>query len=308
MQDGQTDLMLHDARRRGCNMIAEASLYLSTRSLVRREPLYSARRFARLISDIPAGEVGATDLNRLRDVMQSRGFAARTIESTVADLLTVIHAVTGREVSKGSRVHVPRPEPKPVPLSSLDAIWKHCEPWLQSWLAVTYWTGLRISDSIRACNGTLPAECLRFQASKTGRNHVWPVPQWLRSWWPETFPLPRATDFNLRTLRRAIAAACTAATVPLWHPQQLRQRSITEWSRANATAGAIVHGCGLGVLAHYVDPLSVLESAAPRVRVPASMLGTHQAAPEESLLSAWRRCDPQARDLVTATAERMAAG
>lgn len=287
-------------------MIREATEYLSGRSIVRREPLYSARRFARFVADIPAANVRAEHLDQLRLVMQSRGYRARTIETTVADILTVIHGVTGQSPGRGRRIPVPRPEPKPVPLSSIDAIWPHCAPWLRSWIAVTYWTGLRVSDSLRVCNMPAPPECLRFQASKTGRNHVWPIPEWLRQWWPEFFPLPKATDFNLRLLRKSIADACTAASVPHWHPQQLRQRSITEWSRANATAGAIVHGCGLGVLAHYVDPLSVLEAAAPRVRVPVAMLGSYQPASEDSLLSAWRRCDPQARELVTATAERMA--
>jgi len=92
-------------------------------------------------------------------------------------------------------------------------------------------------------------------------------------------------------------------------PQNIRQASITEWSRSNATAGAIIHGCGLGVLAHYLDPLSVLESAAPRVRVPAAMRGDCKSEESEAtLLIHFRRMDAAAQGIISATAERLSAG
>jgi hypothetical protein len=91
-------------------------------------------------------------------------------------------------------------------------------------------------------------------------------------------------------------------------PKQIRQTSVTEWTRANATAGAIVHGSGLGVMAHYLDPLSVLESAAPRVRLPSCFGACTETASEDTLLSHFRRLDPAAQGLIAGTAERLAAG
>jgi hypothetical protein len=60
-------------------------------------------------------------------------------------------------------------------------------------------------------------------------------------------------------------------------------------------------------MAHYLDPLSILESASPRVRLP-SCFGASSPTGEESLLSNFRRLDPAGQGLVTMTLERLAAG
>jgi hypothetical protein len=77
---------------------------------------------------------------------------------------------------------------------------------------------------------------------------------------------------------------------------------------ANATAGAIVHGAGLGVMSHYLDHLAVLQSAAPRVRLPSCFGASSESGSEESLLLNFRRLDPAAQGLIAGTAERLAAG
>lgn len=74
-------------------------------------------------------------------------------------------------------------------------------------------------------------------------------------------------------------------------------------------AGAIIHGSGLsGVMQHYVSSIAVLESAAPRVIVPAAMRGRIQQADEDSLLANFRRLDQQAQSLITSMSDRLAAG
>ena len=117
-------------------------------------------------------------------------------------------------------------------------------------------------------------------------------------------PWQRSTDFWRKTLRDAISHVCDRAGVARWTPKQLRQRSITEWTRANATAGQLIHGCGIGVLSHYLDPLSVLESAAPQVRLPACFGAYSDTA--DRMTEVYRRLDQQGQQLVLHTAERMA--
>lgn len=87
-------------------------------------------------------------------------------------------------------------------------------------------------------------------------------------------------------------------------PKHVRQRALTEWSRADAMAGRIIHGCGLGVLDHYVDPLSILENAQHRVRLPVSF-GADQSSGEDVAVT-FRRLDPEAQQLVRSTIRRLA--
>lgn len=288
-------------------MIAEAHQYLAAHSIVRREPLYSANRFARLVSDMPADTVTTAHLQQYRQSCHSNGLKPRTIESSVSDLIAIIHHATGVRLPAGQRLRLTRPEPHPVDASIINAIWPHCVAWLRDWIALTWWTAMRLTDGMdcaaRLAGQSLPS-VLRVVASKTQRAHAWPVPAWLQTLWTGTAPpWHRSTDFWRKTLRDAISHVCDTAHAARWTPKQLRQRSITEWTRANATAGQLVHGCGIGVLSHYLDPLSVLEAAAPMVRVPACFGATVDTS--ERLLQCYQRLDSEAQGLVVATAERM---
>jgi len=293
-------------------MIAEARAYLAARTIVRREPLYSANRFARVIGDIPASTVTAAHLDQLRQNLTSSGLSARTIESTIADLLTVIADQTGSTPGHGHRLRLPKPRPKPVAIEVLNAIWPHCSPDLQSWLALTYWSGFRQSDGMRWLlthrTGQIPP-LIEWTASKTGKQHRQPLPDWLRAILDRgRYRFRTVSDFARRCIRGEIHAACLSVALEVWTPKQLRQASITEWTRANATAGAIIHGCGLRVLSHYIDPLSVLESAAPRIRLPVCFGACQGADSEATLLIHYRRIDPAAKSLLTGMAERLATG
>lgn len=157
---------------------------------------------------------------------------------------------------------------------------------------------------LRLSQGHTVDAVLSVTAAKTGRCQTYPVPSWLRAWLaPEGLPYRRVADFARKLVRKRLASACVAGGVTAWCPKQLRQRSITEWSRANATAGAIVHGSGLGVLGHYVDPVCVLEAASGRLRVPASFeAGSDDGQLERAIL----RLDSASRAALTAVAVRMA--
>ena len=293
-------------------MIEESVAYLAGRQIARREPLYSANRFARHMGDIPAAEVTTEHLDQLRICLQAVNLSPRTIETTIADLITVITAMTGTAPKSGRRIAAPRPRPQPVPLETINAIWPECSPSLQAWIAFAYWTGLRMSDTMRwLCEHKAKSfsSVITVIASKTRKEHCYPFPAWLAEIITNgPYRFRTVSDFAKRAIRCEINAACERASVGVVLPKHFRQRGVTEWTRANATAGAIIHGCGLGVLSHYLDPLSVLESAAPRVRLPACFGACTTEDSEANLLSSFRRLDPAAQGLIAGTAERLAAG
>lgn len=293
-------------------MQSEAAQYLAGRQIVRREPLYSANRMARLMGDIPASEVTADHLDELRKRMQAEGLASRTIESTIADIITVVTEITGSNPGRGHRVQLSQPQPKPVPLLSLESCWQHCSPQLRAFIALAYWSAFRQSDAMRwllenKAKG-IPV-VIQATAGKTRKRHVIPMPEWLAAILDAgRYRFRTVSDFARRCIRAEIHAACVQSGVEIWTPKHLRQRGITEWTRANATAGAIIHGCGLGVMAHYLDPLAVLESAAPRVRLPECFGACNQGSDEATLLTHFRRLDAAAQGLITGMSERLAAG
>lgn len=292
-------------------MIAESIEYVAERGIVRKEPIYSANRFSRMMSDLPASAVTQEHLIEFRRLATAAKLSPRTIESTIADLLTVILFVTKCRPDAGRKLQVRRPKPNPADIESISAVWPVCNIWLRQWLVIAYWTGLRLGDVISLqCNlSAKPPSSFTCDASKTGKHHVWPIPKWLQPWLKSVdLPYQRANCNARKRVRYALADACADTKQPVITPKQLRQRSVTEWSRANATAGSLIHGCGIGVLAHYIDPLSVLESAAPRVRLPSCFGADASQDAESGLITNFRRLDPAAQGLIAGTAERLAAG
>ena len=289
-------------------MIAESIAYLASRNITRKEPLYSANKMARLIGDIAAEDITTGTLVQFREAMLAAGLKPRTIESAISDIMTVVKWKTGREVPPGSRLRLTKPQPSPAERDIVDAIWPHAEPWIRAWMAFAYWTGLRLSDTLcvlKEHRGKPLPQVLRWTASKTGKHHVYPVPGWLRKIVGDTpYPLRTVKDFARRQVRAGLHSACVKAGVDVVCPKQFRQRSITEWSMANASAGALIHGRDLGILNHYVDPLSVLESAASRVRLPACFGATKDDG--EELLLSYKRLDPDGKAIVSSVASRLA--
>jgi len=273
---------------------------------VARTVVFSANRFCRYAGDLEVSEINAERIADFITRARSDGLSEWTIKGTLKDLKTVA-GFAGVSLIVPA-VKTPRPTPRPTPLSSIDKIWPHVGSWCQQWLAIAFWTALRLDDSIELQLTGLSGETIRWTASKTGRQHVWPCPQWLRKF-ADRIPLPysRAADHSQVLIRAELERCSRLASVDRVTPKQIRQASLNSWSKANATAGAIVHGCGLGVLSHYLDPLQILESAAPRVRLP-ECFGATSATGEESLLANFRRLDQSAQDLIAGTAERLAAG
>lgn len=109
-------------------------------------------------------------------------------------------------------------------------------------------------------------------------------------------------------LHRAVVAHVDRAGVRYVPPHGFRRFSITQWSTASPDAGRIVHGEGLGIRSHYVDPRRVLEDAAPRVRMPTAFLTRKEISDsmksEEELLTYYRRADRATRAAILHLARR----
>lgn len=286
-------------------LTAFAIQYVTRHRLRGKTPIYSARRFERLVGTRLPEQVTRADVDTYRSACVAAELSPKTTESSIGNIQTLVRAATGRELAAGRRLQVARPVPSPVALDVISATWAHSPDWLRQLIAVGFWAGMRLGDLLRVqLDLSGPVDVLRWRAGKTSTVHVCPVPDWLRSWLrPLSPPWRCVSDHARRSVRRQIASACAAGSVDLWTPKQLRQRSITEWSRSNATAGSIIHGSGLGVLAHYVDPLSVLDAAAGTVRLP-DCFGAGDTGPD--VVAMLRRLDPEARDLVIRTARRLA--
>lgn len=290
-----------------------AEYYTASREITRREFVYSANRFTRLLGPMRVNAVTTDVLCEYRDEMRKRKLQPSTIESSVSDMRTLVKAATGNLIDVGRRLHKPRPEPCPVTLHPLRACWPNLDEWVQQWTVISYWTALRLSDALSlqfTLTETVP-ERLTWKASKTGHVQRWPIPQWLKPWLiRRSMPIARVSDFSRRLLRLRIIDACERAEVPPWKPKSLRQYSLTQWMRASPAAGAVVHGCGLnGVLKHYVDPLSLLEDATDKLFVPQFFqIGDVKEPTEKNDLNAddlLNRMDPAVRSAMLKTLQSL---
>ncbi len=290
---------------------ALAEKYVSDHGLRARTIVSNCLRFERISGLTDVEKISTEVLVAFRQACLAMALSNVTTEKTITDVTTIVKHTLGKIPEVGKRLRQPRPEPKPAALDAIDAIWEASRSKrLQRWLAITYWTGLRVSDSVEVYSlTTKPVDVLRHKASKTGLHHCWPVPDWLKPWLePVEPPCMASIAWFGEMIRDELAETAARAKVTHCTPKNIRQASITAWTNANATAGAIVHGSGLGVMAHYLDPLSVLQSAAPRVRLP-SCFGAVQSEPEEAtLLSFYRKLDPAAQGLISGTAQRLASG
>lgn len=290
------------------SLIGFARTYCEKNNL-RSTPLHNANRFVRVVCRDAIQHLSTNDLCEFRQRAAAENLSPWTIEKTITDVITLIAAATGRTLDAGRRLKRPRPMPQPPTVEVINAVFMRAEIWLQQWIVIGLWTGLRLTDSMKLqlALDSQGKDALRLRANKTGHGHNWPRPGWIERWLqPVPLPYNRANHNARKRVRMALSCAAIAADVPVIHPKQLRQRSVNEWSRSNGMAGAIVHGSGLRVLNHYVDPLTVLEAAAGGVRLPEGFGRGSDQSEEIALL--FRRLDSDAQTLIASTARRLATG
>lgn len=145
--------------------------------------------------------------------------------------------------------------------------------WLRAFIVFSFFTGLRIRDLRSATWGSITEDRIEWAANKTRKAHRYPLPEIVRrhlqplrcSGSERIFPWSKSQESLLRRELHRIGG-------PTLGPQAIRRASVTTWSCASPEAGRVIHGCGLGVMAHYLDQLRILESALPRLQWPDAFL------------------------------------
>ncbi|QDT41114.1 Phage integrase family protein [Gimesia alba] len=258
--------------------------------------LHHCNRWERLTDDPSLDDINKAAILEFYQGCKSSGLAATTFQSSWRNIRAILrHAKQKGWISEVPVIRtgkVRKRRPVVPPWNVLDTmytnvsrtIWPvldYCstEAFWQSWLAVSYWTGLRLGDmkelrssDFNAAEGTLIA-----MANKTSKEHIYPVPEWLGrhidavsgSGDDRLFSVPRWSD---NRIRRELARMCSGVDLrrPV-SPQQIRRLSINTWTSVNPDAGKMIHGTGLGVLDFYLDPLMLLESCVPKMPVPEQM-------------------------------------
>ena len=285
-------------------MITQAKHYAKQRRS--RSAIYAANRFARLVDDRAPAQLTDSAISEYAEQCRQLKLSPATIKSSVKYLIAL--AREHGAIVNAPKIRLNQPHPQPVQSDSLDAIWVHLPPWTQQFTVLSYWTGLRLSDvlqlQLNIWDGAEFPKHIRHTASKTGRRFSYPIPQWLHSFLCRV-PLPFGSpaDWAGKLTRGTLRRACNTVAIPPVLPKHIRQRSITAWKTADATAGSIIHGSGLGILDHYVDPLTILTAAAPKVRLP-DCFGASQDQPD--IMPLFRQLDPAGQQLILSTMERMA--
>jgi hypothetical protein len=283
------------------NVVDFAVAYVAERGLA-QTPVYSARRFERMMGNLPISDITEATLAEWRRKSEEAGLSVWTVKCGLKDIRTLIRA-NGSDI-KISRIKNPEPNPNPVSLERLDAIWPHLATWSRQWLVIAFWTALRFADTVRMQRVVEPTK-LEWKASKTKHRHRWPVMAWMTPHLqPVKLPYTKSEDWSEVIVRGELTRVCKLAGVDRILPSEVRDAALRAWCQADARVGEIVHGCRLGVIGHYVDPLDIIQPVANRVKVP-SCFGANETNSEDLTL-AISKLDPDARRMVTEMAYRLA--
>lgn len=278
-------------------------------------------RWARWTGDPPLSAITVEVFDRFRRDCLAAGLSPWTVESTIWEVVHLAKLI-GYTIDTGQRLRRPPPQPRVPSLGVIGRLylaaesatwprrsWASPGAWWRCLLVVALWTGWRRSDLARLTWADVEDDRLVIRAQKTGIVHQIPMSRTVRRHLDITrrdvhratvFDLPASTSY--RACHDQLARLAKAAGCPVVTLQQLRQAAITNWSATNAEAGRIVHGCGLGVMRHYLDAFAVLEAAAPLVRLPDVFLTDEERASEtkhrQELLDLYARAGRHQKRLI----------
>lgn len=284
------------------NVTQFAEEYVTKRS-IEKTPIYSARRFEKLLGEMPIADVCEAHLIQFAHMCGDAKYSGWTTKGGIKDIRTLVIAATGKDPGT-IKTKVPDPDPQPVPIESIDACWPHMPDWCRQWTVVSYWTALRLADVIRLQKTGVPSDQIIWIAKKTGRTHRVPIPAWMKQFTSSrAVPFKNNIDHNARIVRAKLAECCKKAGVAAFLPSHVRDRALTEWLKADGTAGKIIHGCGLGVLDHYASKADLILHAGERLVMPACF----DAAPNttDAMMRTFKRLDAVGQKLIAETASRM---
>lgn len=287
---------------------------------------HDANRWVRHSEDPDLREISSQDLLGFRRSCLAEGLSPVTIESTISSLLCVCRQL-GIFLQPGSRLRRNPPQPFVPSQAAIGAIyaasgsarwpqrsWVSCADWWRALLVISFWTGFRRGDLSRLAWQDIHTDRISLVAAKTGYCHQIPVCPVVQRHLAllvdsprEIFDLPASSSF--RAFGDQLERLCQTAAVPSLTLQGIRRAAISNWSATNAEAGRIVHGCGLGVLGHYLDRYGILAEAAAAVRMPEQFMTCEdrrwRRRNQARLLTAYQQAAPDRQALILATAEAL---
>lgn len=224
------------------------------------------------------------------------GLAARTIEETVNDIRLISGVMEiGRRLKRWKSAacrHVPSLELMSAAYDNAEAaVWPNSPltrspellavssaTWLRAFIVFAYHTAFRLRDLRSITWDSITDEAIVWRSSKTSAPHRLPncavVQRHLKplrkSGSDRVFPISAGQERLVRRELNRIAGV--EPDEDAFGPQPIRRSAINQWTLASPEAGRIVHGSGLGVMAHYLDPLTVLTDAMSRRVWPSAML------------------------------------
>jgi integrase len=283
---------------------------------------HHCNRWSRWTGDPPFSSVTSSVFDAFRRDCLEAGLSPWTIESTVWEVCHLAQ-LAGYALDPGRKLRRPPPQPRVPSLGTIGRLylvadqatwpkrsWATCGDWWRCLLVVAVWTGWRRSDLARLAWADVEDDRLVIRAKKTGITHQIPMTPTVRRHLDllagHSGPVFAMTRSH-KQLDDQFTRLASAAGVPPVTLQQIRRLAITNWSSVNAEAGRIVHGCGLGILRHYLDPLAVLQAAAPLVRLPEVFLSDEELDAEtrhrQELLDCYARAGRTQRDLILGVAQ-----
>jgi integrase len=261
-----------------------------------RRMRHHVNRWSKWTGDPPFSGISSSVFDTFRRDCLAAGLSPWTIESTVWEVCHLAK-LAGYQLDAGRKLRRPPPQPRVPSLGVVGRLylvadqstwpkrsWATCGDWWRCLLVVATWTGWRRSDLARLTWADVEDDRLTVRAKKTGITHQIPMTPTVRRHLDllagHSGPVFAMTHSH-KQLDDQFTRLATAAGVPPVTLQQLRRLAITNWSSVNAEAGRIVHGCGIGVMRHYLDPLAVLAAAAPLVRLPEVFLSEEERDAEQ---------------------------
>lgn len=279
---------------------------------------YSVNRWERGIGHVELS-ITEGDFLSFRKSMIDKGLSPQSIEQTVYDIKVLLES-TGLKVSTGKPLR--RTAPSPI-VPEVDAVgkafqvvgianwprtsWK--DDWWKGFLGLGLWTAFRLKDLLRIEWTDIQGQWLIRKPQKTKRHGLTqeiplhPSVLGLLAKLPKDNARVLHASTSLKQLRRELERICVTAGVKYFTPHDIRRAGITMWSIAHPEAGRIIHGCGKkDVMQHYLSPRKILESAAPRVRLPQEMLPedmrTESEQQEQEMLLRFKNAAPEQRELL----------
>ena len=213
-----------------------------------REPMAYERAMMLLVDalgDAPASSVTPAKFASMRDAWARAGKSVRTVNRHHNQILAAFRGGVTVELIDASVWHalqaVPRLKPRrslakdpreigPVEWSHVEAIRDHVRPQVWAMILTQWYTGMRSGEMLAMAPSEIADWVYRPGRHKNSwRGHLREIPigprcqDVLAPWIAGKAPGDRIFGgYTAQSYGRAIARACESASVPRWHPHQLR--------------------------------------------------------------------------------------